>query len=246
LTLTLCGWDKMCHGELEAANGLRVEKRKRIRAFLLGLVGVLCLSLLARIPVAAQDDQSGPEVRDWGTLGIFLGQTSSRQLWSGPVASDGLSGWSGGVFIDAQTPLPFLSVRAEAGYAGRGGVVWDEDQDPERRSEATVRSHYLSVPVHGKVGIGVGPLLGYLFAGPTVDFLLASQCSKEFCQTVREEKGAVVNVAIGGGVGAELPGGLLLSLEVRHTEGLSDAYQGTPGSARNRSREVLVRVGRPS
>jgi hypothetical protein len=193
----------------------------------------------------AQGDLTLPDAPHRGTVGVFFGMTSSREVWDGSVISDRLRGVSAGVFVDVQSPLRLLSVRAGAGYVGRGSIVWDGDQDPERRSEARVRSHYLSIPIHGKLEVGVGPLFGYLFAGPTVDFLLASQCSEEFCQMVREEKATVINAAVGGGVGFALPGGIELSLDILHTEGLNEAYLGTQGSGRNRSMELLARLGRP-
>jgi len=207
-----------------------------------------CVSLLASLPflspVLAQDDASAGGIPYRGTVGAFFGSTSSEQIWPDPVAADRLRGMALGVYIDVQTPLPFLSIRAEAGYAGRGSVLWDEELDPERSAEAAIRGHYLSFPVHGKVEAGLGPVSGYLFAGPTLDFLLSSDCTELFCQIVQEEKTTVVSVAAGAGVGLELPRGFRLGVEARHTEGLSEAYRGGPGSGRNRTLELLVRMGR--
>ncbi|MGW8265230.1 MAG: hypothetical protein ACWGSQ_02615 [Longimicrobiales bacterium] len=56
-----------------------------------------------------------------------------------------------------------------------------------------------------------------------------------------EEEGASVTA----GMGATLGGSLRTNLEVRLTEGLSDAYLGNQDSARNRTVELLVRVGKP-
>jgi hypothetical protein len=213
--------------------------------FLARLTTILAFFLPVGSALQAQADLTPPDAPHRGTVGVFLGMTSSREVWNGSVVSDRLRGLALGVFVDVQSPLRLLSVRAGAGYVGRGSIVWDGDQDPERGSEARVRSHYLSLPVHGKLEVGVGPLFGYLFAGPTVDFLLASQCSEEFCQMVLEEKGTVINAAVGGGVGIALPGGLELSFDILHTEGLSEAFLGAAGSGRNRSMELLARVGRP-
>jgi len=189
----------------------------------------------------AGDQDGGPLV----IVGLFVGRISSRQIWSPPYETDGLKGLTAGVFVEARTPVSFLSVRAEAGYAQKGTVVWDESQDPGRNAPARVRSHYLTLPIHGKVSFDVGPAEAYVFGGPTVDFLLSSQCSEEFCQFIRDEKGTVVNAAVGGGVGFRLPGGYTVGLEGRITEGLGDAYLAEFDSARNRSTSVLVRIGRP-
>jgi hypothetical protein len=213
--------------------------------FLARLATILAFFLPVGSALQAQADLTPPDAPHRGTVGVFLGMTSSREVWNGSVVSDRLRGLALGVFVDVQSPLRLLSVRAGAGYVGRGSIVWDGDQDPERGSEARVRSHYLSLPVHGKLEVGVGPLFGYLFAGPTVDFLLASQCSEEFCQMVVEEKGTVINAAVGGGIGFALPAGLELSFDILHTEGLSEAFLGAAGSGRNRSMELLARVGRP-
>ena len=131
---------------------------------------------------------------------MFLGATTSRQIWNSTYSSDRLDGLALGAYVDVRTPVSFLSVRAEAGYMGRGSVVWDPGDDPERTAEARIRSHYLSVPVHGKVAGKVGPLSAYLFGGPTMDLLLNSGCSVEFCQVFREERMAVFGVAVGAGV----------------------------------------------
>jgi len=198
---------------------------------------LLGLFFLEAPPLAAQEDR--------GTVGFFLGKTSSRQLWSGSIGSERIQGLSVGVFVDVQTPLPALSIRAEAGYAGRGTIVWDDLADPERTSEAKVRSHYLSLPVHGKAQFRFGPFSGYGFAGPTLEYLLSSGCSTQFCQVIQEENMIVLSVGGGFGIGLDLFGRYRAGIEVRFTEGLNDAYVGALDAARNRSTEILVRMGIP-
>jgi hypothetical protein len=192
--------------------------------------------------VVADEGDPGPFPR--GTVGVFIGRISSRQIWSPPFGTDALNGLTAGLWIEAQTPISFLSVRAEAGYAQKGTLVWDEGRDPDRNAPARVRSHYLTVPIHGKVAVRVGPLRAFLFGGPSLDLLLSSRCSEEFCQFIRDEKGAVVNAAVGTGLDFDFPGGFRVGLEGRITEGLGDAYRGEMDSARNRSTSVLARIGR--
>ena len=201
---------------------------------------VLCLSVLSA-PVS--EALSAQDTRQ--RVGVYLGRTYSRQLWSGSIGTEVVEGASAGVFVDVETPIPAISIRAEAGYAGRGTIVWDDQADPDRASEAKVRSHYLTLPVHGKATVGLGPLSLFAFGGPTMDILLDSGCTMQFCQVIREEKMAVFGVGGGVGVGIDLPGGLWGGIELRLTEGLSDAYVGARDAARNRSREILVRVARP-
>ena len=220
-------------------------KKRGGRVLLLGLAAALSPVAGGGGVLGAQEDATVPEDRDRGTVGVFLGSTSSLQLWTGSFASDRIQGFGLGVFVDVRTPVQFLSIRAEAGYAGRGGLVWDEVMDPEGAAEATLRGHYLSFPVHGKMAVGLGPISGYLFAGPTLDFLLDTGCSAEFCQAIREEKTTVFSVAGGVGLGVELGSRLRAGFELRLTEGISDAYLVNGDSARNRTTELLVRVGRP-
>lgn len=160
------------------------------------------------------------------------------------MRSEALHGLTTGVFVEAQTPVSFLSVRAEAGYAAKGTVVWNEAEDPDRLLAAKVRAHYLTVPIHGKVAVALGPVAVYLFGGPTLDLLLSSQCSEQFCSFIRNEKPTVLNAALGAGVGFQAPGGYRIGVEGRITEGLGDAYLGELDSARNRSTSLLVRFGR--
>lgn len=215
-----------------------------------GLVAMILLALIF-LPaqgifgqVGAQVRRDASDLRDRGTIGFFMGKTSARQIWVGPLGTEKLGGISFGVFMDVSTPLPPLSIRAEAGYVGRGSVVWDEIEDPGRESEARFRSHYLSFPVHGLVEVGIGPVAGYLFAGPSMDMALSSDCSAEFCQFIREEKPMVVNASIGVGAVVDIPRSFRTFVEFRLSEGIGDAYVADGDSARNRTVEILVRLGR--
>lgn len=227
----------------ERGVGAEGPGRRRVPTFWVALGAVLILAAPGEGPLRAQEGPGGG-TRDRGSVGVFLGKASSRQIWSSSYSTDRLDGLALGAYVDVRTPVSFLSIRAEAGYVGRGSVVWDPDEDPERAAEARIRSHYLSVPVHGKVAGKVGPLSAYLFGGPTMDFLLGSGCSVEFCQVIREERMAVFGVAAGAGVGLDLGERFSTSFELRFTEGLGDAYLGTQNSARNRSTELLVRMGK--
>ena len=180
-----------------------------------------------------------------GTLEIHAGQASSRQLWSGSFATERIEGITFGVAVDVQTPVPLLSVRPGLAYARRGSVVWDGERDPDRGSEATVSSHYLSVPIHGKLALKWGPVAAYIFGGPMLDLLLTTGCTREFCHLLREERLMVLNASAGLGVGLDLSEQLRTGLELRVAEGLTEAYAGESGGVRNRSVELLLLVGFP-
>ena len=62
---------------------------------------------------------------------------------------------------------------------------------------------------------------------------------------VKGKKAVVFGVGVGGGVGAWLTPRLFGGVDLRLTEGLSDAYAGSFTDARNRSLEARVYVGVP-
>ncbi len=179
------------------------------------------------------------------TVGFHLGQVRSHQIWNGPISTETANGFSLGVNVDVPTPVPFLSIRAELGYVGRSSVVWDEVFDPERLAAANVRSHYLSIPIHGKVRFGLGPLSAFLLAGPTLDQLLETQCTQSFCQVLSEERPTVLSVGIGSGVSIDFRDRFRGDLELRVTEGLTDAYVANSSGIRYRSLELLIRACMP-
>jgi hypothetical protein len=51
-------------------------------------------------------------------------------------------------------------------------------------------------------------------------------------------------VVAGGGIEVRIPGGRAVRTEIRKNWGLSTAYSGDTDDYRNRSTEILVRVGR--
>lgn len=220
----------------------------RKTAFPLAILLLFAFSSPGRI--LAQNDApralgSGPQPREVGSklLGIAVGGASSRQLWSRTFSTEAAHGLSAAVFVEVPTPLSHLSVRAEAVYVGRASLVWDPALDPDRAGETTVRGHYLSLPIHGQVRAGLGPISLYGFGGPTVDLTLSTGCREDFCAVLRDEKPMTFGVGVGAGAALLLPNGMEGGVEVRLTEGLSSAYQGQSRDARWRTIELLLRVG---
>ncbi len=199
----------------------------------------LTLLLTASALFLAQE-LSGQVGRTWG---VTAGRVSARQIWSGAAEADYLTGILVGVFADVPIPVPGLSVRWELLYTQRGTLV--SDPQAEGISDARLRSHYVSLPLHLKVGHSLGPVSAYLFAGPTFEQLLSTSTDGGVGDVLREERQTVINVSAGGGIGLGLPRDLVAGLELRITEGLGDSYAGDFVTMRNRSLEVLVRLGIP-
>ena len=176
-------------------------------------------------------------------LGVTAGVNASRQLWSYTIASEAARGPTVGVFVEVPTPVRHLSVRAEAGYVRRASRVWHAEADPNREDESEVRGHYLYLPLHGILGADVGPLSLYAFGGPTMGLLLSTGCRADVCSTLREEAPTTFGVGIGSGISLRVGERMEAGLELRLTEGLSEAYRSQDSGVRWRTVEVLLRVG---
>jgi hypothetical protein len=178
-------------------------------------------------------------------MGFQIGETRSHQVWDGLISSRSATGFSLGVNVEVPTPAPNLSIRVGLGYVRRGSEVWDEDLDPEGTAPANVRSHYLSVPLQGKVRWMIGPGAVYLYAGPAVDQLLATGCTRDLCAVLREERPTVLSFAVGSGVSVDFGGTVRGELEIQLTEGLTEAYHSDPWGVRYRTVEFLLRAAVP-
>ena len=203
----------------------------------------VCLVFFLTIPIGPIPVQA--QARAQRTAGFHLGRVQAKQLWDDPITGLSANGLTAGIQVDVPTPARFLSVVAGVGYAQRGSVVWDADLDPDRDLTALVRSHYLSVPIHGKLGTKVGPGGAYILGGPTMDLLLDTQCPQDFCALLSEDRPVALSATVGGGVFFEIPEEVRIDLEVRLTEGLTAAYTSNSTGVRYRSLEFLVRAGKP-
>jgi len=199
------------------------------------------LAVLLAVGALLPTPELSAQVR--GIWGVTGGGVSARQIWSGAAEADYLSGILVGIFTDVSIPLPGLSVRAEFLYTQRGTLV--SDPQAEGISDGRVRSHYLTFPLLLKLGYSIGPVSAYLVAGPTFEQILSTSTDGDVGEVLTEERQTVFNVSAGGGIGLELPRDLVAGFEIRITEGLSDSYGGDFVTVRNRSLEMLVRLGRP-
>jgi hypothetical protein len=131
------------------------------------------------------------------------------------------------------------------GYVRRGSVVWDSERDPDRASEARVSSHYLALPLQGKLALSAGPVSVYGFAGPMLDLLLDTGCTAEFCHLLREDRMTVLGAGAGVGIAADLADRVRGGVELQVCQSISEAYLGEAGDVRNRSVELRVILGLP-
>ena len=195
---------------------------------------------LASALVAANQPATG---QNTGRLtGGFAGRTESEQLWSQPVETSRRPGFLFGAFFDVPTPVTLLRVRAEAGFAQRGGYVSSDFRGDAIDGE--VRSDYLSFHLQGKVSGSVGPLHVFAAAGPGFDYLVGSREDPVLDQVLVEQNGTVFKVGAGAGAGVRIGDGWVAEVEGRWVEGLSRAYSGSFLSVRNRSMEWVLRVAR--
>jgi len=195
----------------------------------------LATSLVALFPSAC----SGQIQR---TLGFHVGQVRSHQIWTGPTGTGTANGFSLGINVDVPTPAPLLSILAELSLVRRGSLVWDEVADPEGVEASAVRSHYLSVPFLGKVNFRLGPTSLYFLAGPTVDLLLNTTCTQDFCSVLQDDRPTVFAATVGSGISMDFGDRFRTDLEVRVTEGLSNAYVVASSDVRYRSLGFLLRA----
>lgn len=177
------------------------------------------------------------------TFGVHMGQVRSRQIWSGPLETSPVSGLSLGVNVDVPTPARPFSIRAGFGYVRRGSAV--RDPADEAGAKAAVRSHYLTIPIHGKLRFGFGPFQAHAFAGPVIEQLLETQCSSSLCRMYQEEAPTTLSLAVGLGLAVDVTERFRLEGEIQAVEGLSEAYRAGAEAVRYRSLELVFRVGFP-
>ena len=200
------------------------------------LLAVFALVAAFPRPVSAQGEGT--------VVGIEIGQATTTQLWKPPtVPTEKYGGFVVGAFADAATPRSGLSIRAEGAYTERGGdAVLDVAGQPV---SARLRMGYLTIAVHLKLSRSFGPASAHVALGPTIDQVLRRRLDPILSQVFEEETPTVFSVTIGGGLGVWATERLFVEVDLRLTEGVSDAHDGDFITVRNRSVEGLLRVGVP-
>jgi opacity protein-like surface antigen len=198
-----------------------------------GLVTVLCWALL---PLAL--DAQTPT-----TVGFVGGYSRTELVWRPAAETEELAGVVAGAFAHAVTPLGWLSVLAEGTYTQRSGDVLANG--PDQPATGGIRSDYLTLSVHGRVSVGLGPVRIHVGAGPTIDQLIRSRLDATLAPVLERETSTVFGAAVGAGLSVLIAGRYTAEAEVRRVEGLGDAYSGGFRSVKNRSTEVVARLGIP-
>jgi len=215
-----------------------------------GVVGRFALLLVALVglPVSAAS-QSGPEAEEVAAaaeptvFGVVAGYNTSRGVWSPDSESESVGGLMLGGFVNAKTPAPWFSVRAELLWVQRGNdVAGTVEGEP---LIGGVRSDYVTISVHPRASFALGPIRLHLAAGPTIDQLVNSRLDPTLSSVALADVGTVFGVGAGAGLGTTLAGRYRIEVEARVFEGLGDAYSGDFVSMRYRSFEVVARVGIP-
>ncbi len=196
---------------------------------------VLALVAVCPRPVSAQGEGT--------VVGLEIGQATTIQLWKPAVPTEKYSGLVVGAFVDAATPRSGLSIRAEGAYTQRGGdAVLDVAGQPV---STRLRMDYLTIAVHLKLSRSLGPVRAHVALGPTIDQVLRRRLDPILGQLFEEETPTVFSVTVGGGLGVWVTERLFVEIDLRLTEGVSDAHDGDFIAVRNRSVEGLLRVGIP-
>lgn len=198
----------------------------------------LCLTFLCLLPPPCLGQDSR-------TVGIHAGILRSRQLWDGPMSTSIVTGITVGVNVEVPTPASFLSIRAGLEYNRYGSAVRDGETGDGGSEALNVRSHYLGMPILGKASARAGPVGAFVFLGPTLALLLETECTRDLCRVLHDERATVLALATGAGLSVGIGDRFRGEAEVRLSEGLTAAYRATDSEVRYRSVEVLFRVRLP-
>jgi hypothetical protein len=146
-----------------------------------------------------------------------------------------------GGFVDVQTPLRWLTAGAELAYVQRGSdVVLDVGGTA---TPGGIRTDYLAFAIRVRAVLSLGPARFHLVAGPASDFVIRSRLDPLLVQVLDEESPAPFGVVAGAGIGFWVRPDVVFEVEGRLAEGLQSSYAGDLVSARNRSRELVLRFG---
>ena len=186
-------------------------------------------------PLSAQTERT--------LVGIVVGHATTTQMWEPTVSTEKYRGLVLGAFVEAATPRSGLSIQAEGAYTQRGGdaVLLVAGQPVSTR----LRMGYLTIAAHVKLSRSLGPVRAHVALGPTIDQVLRRRLDPVLGQVFEQETPTVFGATVGGGLGLWATERIFVAIDLRLTEGLSDAHDGDFTTVRNRSVEGLLRVGVP-
>jgi hypothetical protein len=203
-------------------------------------LGVVCAKLLFSSALAAQESAL-PSAAEPTIVGVTGGWNVNDGIWKPDAETETVGGVVLGGFVNAATSLSWFAVRAEILWTQRGLDVVDDAGAPA----GSVRADYLTFALHARAATNVGPVRFHIAAGPTVDQTLQRRVDAQLGPALNREVGTAFGVHGGVGAGFTVADRYRIELEARWFEGLSDAHAGDFLSVRNRSLELLTRVGIP-
>lgn len=174
--------------------------------------------------------------------GVYGGHAESDLLWSTPVETSSRPGFLLGAFVDVRTPVQLLRLRAEGGFARRGGFVSTDTRGNPVDGE--VSGDYLRFGIEAKLSVSLGPLHVFGAAGPGLDYLIRSREDPVLAQVFADRRGTILTAGAAAGAGLRVGRQWAIEAETRLNRGLSEAYSGAGLSVRNRSREWVLRLAR--
>jgi hypothetical protein len=178
------------------------------------------------------------------TLGGLGGVVRNTPVWSRGFEADAVAGAVLGAWVNVPTPAPWLSVTAEASFTQRGSDTrLDPGEVPGALAVSPIRTDYITASVLPRATLELGPARLHATAGPTMDLLLRSREDVVLQPLLDEPATAVFAFTAGIGVATDVGTGWVAEVEARLVEALGNAYSGDLGTLRNRSFEVVVRVG---
>lgn len=201
------------------------------------------LRTIATIALLSGASVAGASAQDLGRYtGFSVGQTRSQQVWSPSVDTSDRTGFLVNYYTDLPSPLGPLRVRLGTGYTQRGGLVGG-DFEGEALSGET-RSEWLALHLELKLAQSIGPMHVFAAAGPAYGLHLRTRQDAVLAQVLFEERPNSFSVTASGGVGIKVSADRVAELEVRWVEGLTTTRSGSFVRARDRSLEIMLRIGR--
>ncbi len=198
--------------------------------------------VLVAVALGGRVDPTAGQSRP-ATVGAFGGYVHNEHRWSREVDTEAVGGLVLGAWVDAPTGLGWLSIGAEGAYAQRGGDArFDDALVPGAFGVSPIRTDVLSFSVLPRATLLLGPVDLHVATGPTVDYVVRSRVDPVL-EPILEEVTTGFAWTLTAGIRGAVRERLVVEVEARLVEGLRDAYRGNSLSLRNRSLELVARVG---
>ena len=217
-------------------------------------VTALAIALLASAATPATADAQG------NTFGLKGGVSSSKLLFGNEEDAQGTedflqsrSGAAGGVFLTFGAGRP-IGFQIEALYVEKG--VAGEAEFEGESIEGEMAFTYVEVPVLVRLGIPVGNVRPFIFAGGAaamelscdVSFTFGGQTETEDCHEQEEGDQTLRQFDLGGVLGAGVEfamGRMTLGLDGRITRGMQSLDESGDSDVKNQAILFMASVGFP-